>query len=154
MNQLSNTQILIHSGAAATVASAVIAKGLPKEVDADLRNGGPIWREPRAGHGTTLKVAKAGLYAMGIEAEDWRTPAAGADESATPASVRDTAPGHEAAPKARTPARGDQEGRANRDAARARGCDDRPDRRCNRLASAHGLGGDVPRAEKGRWASR
>ncbi len=125
MTQLSDTQLLILSaaaqrpdhialplpgslrgGAAAKVVSALIAKGLLKEVDADLRKGEPMWRETGDGHGTTLVVTKAGLYALGIEVEDSRTPPAGTDEAPSAAPATEVATTHEGAPKARIPREG------------------------------------------------
>ena len=86
MTQLSDTQAIILSaaaqrpehialplpeslrgGAATKVVSAMIAKGLLQEVDADLRKGEPVWRETGDGHGTTLIATEAGLEAIGIE---------------------------------------------------------------------------------------
>ena len=73
MTQLSDTQAMILSaaaqrpehialplpdslrgGAAAKVVGAMLAKGFLQEVDADLRNGEPMWRETGNGHGVTL----------------------------------------------------------------------------------------------------
>jgi len=89
MNQLSDTQTIILSraaqnedrialplpdslrgGAAAKVVSTMIAKGLIEEVDADLHQGEPLWRETGDGHGVTLVATEAGLAAIGIGAED------------------------------------------------------------------------------------
>ena len=86
MTQLSDTQAMILSaaaqrpehialplpeslrgGAAAKVVGAMLAKGFLQEVDADLRNGEPLWRETGDGHGTTLIATEAGLQAIGIE---------------------------------------------------------------------------------------
>lgn len=85
MNTLSDTQIVILSaaarrkdclalplptglrgGAAFKVVGTMLAKGLLQEVDADLRNGEPVWRETGDGHGTTLVATDAGLAAIGI----------------------------------------------------------------------------------------
>lgn len=57
----------LRGGAAAKVVGAMLAKGLLQEVDADLRNGEPVWRETGDGHGTTLVATDAGLAAIGIE---------------------------------------------------------------------------------------
>ena len=57
----------LRGGAAAKVVGAMIAKGLLQEVDADLRNGEPVWRETGDGHGTTLVATDAGLAAIGID---------------------------------------------------------------------------------------
>jgi len=92
MTKLSDTQVLILSaaaqrpdhialplpdslrgGAAAKVASAMIAKGFLDEVDANIRKGEPVWRETGDGHGVTLIATDAGLAAIGIEPEDANT---------------------------------------------------------------------------------
>ena len=122
MTSLSDTQLLILSaaaqrpehialplpeslrgGAAAKVVGALIAKGLLQEVDADLRKGEPMWRETGDGHGTTLVVTKAGLYAIGVDPEDANTAPAGATDAAAEEPTPDTPTGTVAAPKARTP---------------------------------------------------
>jgi len=115
MTQLSNTQTLILSaaaqrpehialplpeslrgGAAAKVVGAMIAKGLIEEVDADLHNGEPMWRETGDGHGTTLVATDAGLAAIGIEPEEPHTAPVGVGATAE----------LDAPPKARTPREG------------------------------------------------
>jgi hypothetical protein len=60
----------LRGGAASKVVGAMLAKGLLQEVDADLRNGEPVWRETGDGHGTTLVATDAGLAAIGIETKD------------------------------------------------------------------------------------
>jgi hypothetical protein len=56
------------AGAAAKMAvSKMIERGWLQEVDANLRQGEPLWRETGDGHGTTLVVTDAGLLAIGIE---------------------------------------------------------------------------------------
>ena len=56
------------AGAAAKMAvSKMIERGWLQEVDANLRQGEPLWRETGDGHGTTLVVTNAGLLAIGIE---------------------------------------------------------------------------------------
>ena len=57
----------LRGGAASKVVGAMLAKGLLQEVDADLRNGEPVWRETGDGHGATLVATAAGLVAIGIE---------------------------------------------------------------------------------------
>jgi len=57
----------LRGGAAAKVVGAMLAKGLLQELDADLRNGEPVWRETGDGHGATLVATDAGLAAIGIE---------------------------------------------------------------------------------------
>ena len=81
----------------------MIAKGLLQEVDASSSKGEPLWRETGDGHGTTLVLTKAGLYAIGIEPEHALTAPTGADgaRNEEPATEAPTAPG--AAPKTRTP---------------------------------------------------
>ncbi len=55
-------------GAAAKMAvSKMIERGWLQEVDANLRRNEPLWRETGDGHGTTLVVTEAGLFAIGIE---------------------------------------------------------------------------------------
>jgi hypothetical protein len=86
MTRLSDTQSLILARAAARpgnlalplpnglagaaakmVAGKMIAHGWLKEVEANLRQGEPLWRETGDGHGTTLIATEAGLEAIGIE---------------------------------------------------------------------------------------
>jgi hypothetical protein len=56
------------AGAAAKmVAGKMIARGWLEEVEANLRQGEPMWRETGDGHGTTLIATAAGLEAIGIE---------------------------------------------------------------------------------------
>jgi len=56
------------AGAAAKMAiSKMVERGWLQEVDANLRQGEPLWRETGDGHGTTLVVTDAGLLAIGIE---------------------------------------------------------------------------------------
>jgi hypothetical protein len=56
------------AGAAAKmVAGKMIARGWLEEVEANLRQGEPLWRETGDGHGTTLIATEAGLEAIGIE---------------------------------------------------------------------------------------
>ncbi|WP_108483932.1 DUF3489 domain-containing protein [Oceaniglobus ichthyenteri] len=93
----------LRGGAAAKVVGAMLAKGLLEEVDADIRNGEPVWRETGDGHGVTLVATNAGLAAIGIEPEDANPAPAGAlIEEPTPDTPTET----EAAPKARTPREG------------------------------------------------
>lgn len=115
MTKLSDTQALILSaaaqrpehialplpeslrgGAAAKVVAAMIAKGLLREVDANLRRGEPVWRETGDGHGVTLIATDMGLAAIGIEPDD----------APTEGPVPDTPTEHAAAPKARIPREG------------------------------------------------
>ena len=59
----------LRGGAAAKVVGAMRAKGLIEEVEADMRNGEPVWREAGDGHGITLVATEAGLAAIGIETD-------------------------------------------------------------------------------------
>ena len=86
MTKLSNTQIKIltvaaqrsdrivwplpntlHGGAAVKVVNAMLTKGLIEEVDANTRNGEPIWRATGDGHGVTLIATDAGLAVIGLD---------------------------------------------------------------------------------------
>jgi hypothetical protein len=119
MTKLSDTQMIILSraaqnedrivpplpeslrgGAATKVISAMLAKGLIEEVEADMRKGEIVWRETGDGHGVTLVATDAGLAAIGIEPEGWaaepapqepckkRTPRAGTKQSQLIAMLR------------------------------------------------------------------
>jgi hypothetical protein len=56
------------AGAAAKmVAGKMIARGWLEEVEANLRQGEPLWRETGDGHGTTLIATATGLEAIGID---------------------------------------------------------------------------------------
>ncbi|WP_099827972.1 DUF3489 domain-containing protein [Oceaniglobus indicus] len=79
----------LRGGAAAKVVSAMLAKGFLEEVDADMRNGEPVWRETGDGHGVTLIATDAGLAAIGIETDS-----------------AETTPAEDSAPKMRTPREG------------------------------------------------
>lgn len=57
----------LHGAAAKMAIGKMIERGLLEEVDANIREGEPLWRETGDGHGTTLKVTGAGLLAIGIE---------------------------------------------------------------------------------------
>jgi len=108
MTKLSDTQMIILSraaqnedrialplpdslrgGAAAKVVGAMLAKGFLEEVDADMRNGEPVWRETGDGHGVTLVATDGGLAAIGIETNS-----------------AETKPTEDTAPKTRTPREG------------------------------------------------
>lgn len=79
----------LRGGAAAKVVSAMLAKGFLEEVEADMRNGEPVWRETGDGHGVTLVATDAGLAAISIETDG-----------------TETKPTNDAAPKNRTPREG------------------------------------------------
>jgi Protein of unknown function (DUF3489). len=84
----------------------MIRKGLIEEVEANIRNGDPVWRETGGGHGVTLAATDAGLAAIGIEPEDVDTAPTGATDAPTGGPTADTAAEPKAAPKARTPREG------------------------------------------------
>ena len=65
----------LRGGAATKVVGAMLAKGFLREVDADMRNGEPVWRETGDGHGVTLAITEHGLAAIGIEPEASRDAA-------------------------------------------------------------------------------
>jgi len=125
MTKLSDTQALILSaaaqrpehialplpeslrgGAAAKVVGALLAKGFLQEVDADMRNGEPMWRETGDGHGTTLVATDAGLAAIGIEPDDADAAPAGGTDAPTKEPAPDNPTGAETPPKTRTPREG------------------------------------------------
>jgi len=56
----------LNGAAAKMTVTKMIQRGWLDEVDADLRQGEPLWRETGDGHGTTLVVTDAGLLAIGI----------------------------------------------------------------------------------------
>ena len=82
----------LRGGTAAKVVGAMLAKGFLEEVEADMRNGEPVWRETGDGHGVTLIATDAGLAAIGIEANS--------------AEVKPT---EDPAPKTRTPHEGSKQ---------------------------------------------
>ncbi len=96
----------LRGGAAAKVVGAMLAKGFLEEVDADTRNGEPIWRETGDGHGVTLVASNAGLAAIGIEPKDTNPAPAGATDAPTEGAAPNTPTAPEAAPKTRTPREG------------------------------------------------
>lgn len=59
----------LRGGSAAKVVSAMLAKGFLEEVEADMRNGEPVWRETGDGHGVTLVATTEGLAAINIETD-------------------------------------------------------------------------------------
>ncbi|CAM5543776.1 hypothetical protein FALB51S_04447 [Frigidibacter albus] len=125
MTKLSDTQALILSaaaqrpehialplpeslrgGAAAKVVGAMLAKDFLQEVDADMRNGEPVWRETGDGHGVTLVATDAGLAAIGIEPDDANAAPACATDAPTEEVAPDASTGPKTAPKTRTPREG------------------------------------------------
>ena len=59
----------LKGGAAHKVVTALIKKGLLKEVTANRRLGDPVWRESAEGQGLTLIITDTGFAAIGIEVE-------------------------------------------------------------------------------------
>ena len=59
----------------------LIERGLLKEVEIDLCNGDPMWRETGDGHGVTLAITEAGLAVLGIEADSAPQAAHGGEEA-------------------------------------------------------------------------
>jgi len=56
------------AGAAAKMAvNKMIERGWLQEVEANLRQGEPLWRETGDGHGTTLVVTEAGPLSIGVQ---------------------------------------------------------------------------------------
>ena len=81
----------LRGGAAAKVVGTMVAKGFLEEVDADMRKGGPVWRETGDGHGVTLIATDAGLAAIGIDtdpAPKVRTQREGTKQAALIAMLR------------------------------------------------------------------
>ena len=66
----------LHGAAAKIAIGKMIERGLLEEVDTNIREGEPLWRENGDGCGTTLKVTGAGLLAIGIEPVVGQTVAA------------------------------------------------------------------------------
>ena len=98
------------AGAAAKMAvRKMIERGWLREVDANLRQGEPLWRETGDGHGTTLVVTNAGLLAIGIEPVVVKTMTAIHKHAAEPPS-----------PKPPTPRPGTKQGYADLTASGAR----------------------------------
>ncbi|GHA33702.1 hypothetical protein GCM10007989_32410 [Devosia pacifica] len=95
----------LRGGAAAKVVGAMLAKGFLEEVDANMHNGEPVWRETGDGHGVTLVATDAGLAAIG-KPEDANSAPTGANEPPSDAPAPDTATEPQGGPKARTPREG------------------------------------------------
>ena len=96
----------LRGGAAAKVVGAMLEKNFLQEVDADMRNGEPVWRETGDGHGVTLVATNAGLAAIGIEPEDANAAPGGATDAPTEEPAPETPTEPKASPKARTPREG------------------------------------------------
>ena len=60
----------LKGGAAHKVVSALVAKGLLKEVKANRKLNDPVWRETDEGRLVTLVITDAGLSAIGIEPDE------------------------------------------------------------------------------------
>lgn len=73
----------LKGGAAHKVVSALVAKGLLKEVKANRKLNDPVWRETDDGRALTLVVTDAGLAAIGIEPEEAKEPVPAKTETAT-----------------------------------------------------------------------
>ncbi len=91
----------LRGGAATTVVRAMLANGLLQEVDADLRNGEPMWRETGDGHGVTLVATAAGLAAIGADPDGGDSAHTGADEAPTAGGLVDAPAEAPEAPTAR-----------------------------------------------------
>ena len=65
----------LKGGAAHKVVSALVAKGLLKEVKANRKLSDPVWRETEDGHPLTLIITDTGLAAIGIEVEPSKSKA-------------------------------------------------------------------------------
>lgn len=65
----------LKGGAAHKVVTALICKGLLKEVKANRKLGDPVWRESDDGQGLTLIITDAGFTAIGIEVEPQKAKA-------------------------------------------------------------------------------
>jgi hypothetical protein len=57
----------LHGAAAKMAVTKMIERGWLEEVEADIRQGEPLWRETGDGHGTTLIATETGLQAIGIQ---------------------------------------------------------------------------------------
>ena len=66
----------LKGGAAHKVVTALVAKGLLKEVKANRKLNDPVWRETDEGRLVTLVITDAGLAAIGIEPEVAKEPVA------------------------------------------------------------------------------
>lgn len=65
----------LKGGAAHKVITALIDKGLIKEVKANRKLGDPVWRESDEGQDLTLIITDAGFAAIGIEVEPQKATA-------------------------------------------------------------------------------
>ena len=72
----------LRGGGTAKEAGAILAKGLLQEVDADLHQGEPLWRETGDGQGTALVATDAGRAAIGLVLDGAATAPSGAIRTA------------------------------------------------------------------------
>ena len=82
----------LKGGAAHKVVSALVAKGLLKEVKANRKLNDPVWRENDDGRLVTLVITDAGLAAIGIEPDESKEPASEAPASPQPAAPKERKP--------------------------------------------------------------
>jgi len=82
----------LRGGAAHKVVSALVAKGLLKEVKANRKLNDPVWRETDDGRLVTLVITDAGLAAVGIEPDESKEPASEAPASPQPAAPKERKP--------------------------------------------------------------
>lgn len=82
----------LKGGAAHKVVSALVAKGLLKEVKANRKLNDPVWRETDDGRLVTLVITDAGLAAVGIEPDESKEPASEAPASPQPAAPKERKP--------------------------------------------------------------
>lgn len=137
----------LRGGAATMVVGALRAKGFLEEVDADMRNGEPIWRETGDGHGVTLVAADVGLVASASSPKT-RTPPAGTTVAPSEEPAPDAGTGPKTAPKAHTPREGTMQATLIAHAACAGGRDHRGDHGYDGLSVAQGARHDCRGAEE------
>jgi len=82
----------LKGGAAHKVVSALVAKGLLKEVKANRKLNDPVWRETDDGRLVTLVITDAGLAAIGVEPDEPKEPASEAPASPQPAAPKERKP--------------------------------------------------------------
>ena len=82
----------LKGGAAHKVVSALVAKGLLKEVKANRKLNDPVWRETDDGRLVTLVITDAGLAAIGLEPDEPKEPASEAPASPQPAAPKERKP--------------------------------------------------------------
>ena len=82
----------LKGGAAHKVVSALVAKGLLKEVKANRKLNDPVWRETDEGRLVTLVITDAGLVAIGIEPDEPKEPASEAPAPPQPTASKERKP--------------------------------------------------------------